>query len=77
MTFSYRHRTALEGEGVGENNLQIEHPSTHPTRFRVVEGHLADFGAPRKMLIPPKRNKQASSIFHRSIEDPLAYLAMV
>jgi hypothetical protein len=30
-----------------------------------------------KILIAPERNKLASSILRRSIEDPLAYLAMV
>ncbi len=47
------------------------------TRFRVVEGHLADFGALSKMLIAPERNRVESSALRRSIEDPLAYLAMV
>jgi hypothetical protein len=41
------------------------------------EGHLADFGALSKMLIASEQNKLGSSDLRRSIEDPLAYLAMV
>jgi hypothetical protein len=47
------------------------------TRFRVVDGHLVDFGALRKMLIAHEQNRLESSALRRSIENSLAYLAMV
>ena len=47
------------------------------TRFRVVDGHLADFGALSKILIASERNRLESSALCISIEDSLAYLGMV
>ncbi len=46
------------------------------TRFRVVEGHLADFGALSKTLIAPERNRLESSALCMLIEDSLTDLAI-
>ncbi len=45
--------------------------------FRVVEGHLADFGTLSKIPIAPERNRLESSALCISIEDSLTDLAMV
>jgi hypothetical protein len=41
--------------------------------FRMIGGHLTDFGALGKTLVAPQRNKSASSALHRSKEDNFLY----